>query len=120
MKMGTSGSPRRKPLATLSRIVPNGKRKSPRRKVKVPGEISLGDRLSRLTCMIVDMSATGARLRLGGHNRTAGDQIQRLRQRIGLFFDQPCMSVECNVIWQIDDEIGVQFCTAFQRSQRAP
>lgn len=110
----------------------NGKRKSPRRRVRVPGQISVGDRLNRINCLIVDMSASGARLLVLPQTRQARinsrtdapsdtpNDFMANRNRIGLFFAQPSTDVECNVIWRSKTEIGVQFCGAFRHSRKEP
>lgn len=95
-----------------------GKRKAMRRLVTIPAEISMGDRARRLTCTIVDISATGARLRINLHSAKVGNINELVQQRIGLYFDQPCTSVECDIKWKSDKEVGVQFCSAFQRTRR--
>ena len=94
-----------------SEFVSDPRRKSPRKSVSLPGEISHGDKARRMLCRIVDMSATGARLYICSQQRIpqfAGD-------RIALYFDQHCTCVECTIVWQGQDEVGVKFRSAFHR-----
>ncbi|MGI9479072.1 MAG: PilZ domain-containing protein [Hyphomicrobiaceae bacterium] len=92
-------------------FVSDSRRKAPRKAVHLVGEVSFGDRESRMDCRIVDMSATGARLKLETSD-------ERMQERIALFFDQRLTIVECFVIWSRDDEVGVQFCSQFNRDSR--
>lgn len=89
-------------------VVTDLRRKAPRKAVFIPGEISFGDRQCRVDCRILDLSATGARLRIG-------DFDNRMKQRVGLYFDQSATNVECQIMWIDNGDIGVQFCSAFQR-----
>lgn len=91
------------------------RRKAPRRAVRIPVEVSFGDRTKRLACQIVDMSATGARLRIEGRPEALTENGKARRDRIGLYFDQRTVNVECQVIWVIDAEMGVQFCSMLNR-----
>lgn len=100
-----------------SRFVTDPNRRSPRKKVCVAGLISMGDKSRRMECTIVDMSSTGARLQICPNLRMQKCKDGKLRDRIALFFDQLCTNVECVVIWENQHEVGVQFCSAFHRSQ---
>lgn len=94
------------------------RRKAPRRAVRIPGEVSFGDRTKRLTCQIVDMSATGARLRMQDQLELLSDGGKPRRNRIGLYFDQRTVNVECQVIWVMEAEVGVQFCSMLNHGNR--
>lgn len=89
-------------------FVSDSRRKAPRKSVRLAGEVSFGDKACRMNCRIVDMSATGARLKI----KTTDERMQ---QRIALFFDQRSINVECRVIWAREGEMGVQFCSQFHR-----
>ena len=86
----------------------DSRRKAPRRAVRIAGEVSFGDRANRMDCRIVDISSTGARLRINTIDQVA-------TPRIGLYFDQQSTNVECQVIWMRDGEVGVKFCSQFHR-----
>ncbi len=86
----------------------DSRRKAPRRAVRIAGEVSFGDRANRMDCRIVDISSTGARLRINTIDQVA-------TPRIGLYFDQQSTNVECQVIWIRDGEVGVKFCSQFYR-----
>ena len=89
-------------------VVTDRRRAAPRKPVCMPGELSFGDRKCRLACSVVDMSATGARLKMNAFDR-------RLQQRVALYFDREATNVECQVIWSDEQFVGVRFCTAFMR-----
>ncbi len=89
-------------------VITDLRRKAPRKAVFIPGEISFGDRKCRVDCRILDLSATGARLSIGAVDN-------RMKQRVGLYFERSATNVECQVVWINDGDMGVQFCSAFQR-----
>ena len=79
-------------------------RRSYRKPTLIGGEVSTGDRSQRLTCRVLDMSATGARLEL--------DADKELPKRIGVFLDKNGTYVECEIVWREAEQIGVRFCSA--------
>ncbi len=93
---------------TARDVVTDRQRAAPRKPVSMPGEVSFGDRQSRVACNIVDMSATGARLKMDALDR-------RLQQRVALYFDQRTTNVECQIVWNDAQFVGVRFCSAFMR-----
>lgn len=94
-------------------------RRSARNRVFLMGEISIGDRTRRMLCKVIDMSATGARLSISAEQRNAQSAGPEVRNRIGLYLDRCMTNVECQVVWSGETEVGVRFCTPFQRLARA-
>jgi hypothetical protein len=103
-----------------ARFFSDPRRKAPRRSVLIPGEVSFGDKSKRLICQIVDMSATGARLRLQTRLDCPSNESKQRRDRIGLYFDHQRTNVECNVVWISDAEMGVQFCSMLLHGNQQP
>ena len=89
-------------------VVTDRRRAAPRKPVSMPGELSFGDRQCRVACHIVDMSATGARLKMDAFDR-------RLQQRVALYFEHEATNVECQIVWSDEQFVGVRFCSAFMR-----
>ena len=96
------------------------RRKAPRKSVLIAGEVSFGDKSRRMICQIVDMSATGARLRLDTMSNCPAGKKKQCPDRIGLYFDQRTVNVECNVVWANDAEMGVQFCSMLRNNNQRP
>ena len=105
---------------TRANFVSDPRRKAPRRSVFIAGEVSFGDKSKRLACKIVDMSATGARLRLETLQNCPRNKSKQRRDRIGLYFDHQSTNVECNVVWINEAEMGVQFCSMLHRCDQRP
>jgi hypothetical protein len=77
-------------------------RQSPRQTVNRPAWLDLGAQGAKRDCMLVDISATGARLELGapaampetfGLVLSAGGEDRR----------------DCRIVWRSSTQIGVQF-----------
>jgi len=95
------------------------RRRSFRQKVKLPAEMSFGDRTRRLRVRVVDMSATGARVTGWCERempRTAGVLAS---DRIALYLDSHGTHVECQIVWHTNEECGVRFCSPFRHAARA-
>jgi hypothetical protein len=81
------------------------KRESPRRRISAPAVITSGH--ARVDCTIVDLSPTGARVRLGS----------------GVFLGNDCTiaasmlleAVASRIVWRRGSEIGLRFKTALRR-----
>jgi PilZ domain len=95
--------------------VPVQRRHCYRKPVRLAGEISLGDKSSRFSCDIIDMSASGARLSVSREHSVSRSGTDCLTsRRIALFLDRKGTSVECQVVWRGGDEFGVRFCSPIQ------
>ena len=82
----------------------------------LPGKVSCAGGLRRLEGTIVDISATGARLRLAAHTMKTGNLFALLPQRLTLYFCLDRTQVECRTVWCSEDHIGLQFASQFQRN----
>jgi hypothetical protein len=93
----------------------NQRRHCYRKPIRLPGEISLGDRSNRFSCNIIDMSATGARLSFPRERSVSRSGADCLTSRqIALFLDSKGTNVECQVVWRGGNEFGVRFCSPIQ------
>jgi hypothetical protein len=73
-------------------------RKSPRHEVNYLAQIELGEDSPTLSCIICDISATGAKLTVG-QREVPGEFTLVFRRR-------------CRVVHQLDGQVGVQFIKA--------
>jgi hypothetical protein len=79
-------------------------RMAPRRRMLKSGKIAYADRHVTIECMVRDMSATGARLRVEG-SVTAPDTFELLVPLDGL-------EANCQVVWRAGTDIGIKFLAA--------
>jgi len=74
-------------------------RKSPRRNVRYPAKIDVGDGSAAHACNLSDISATGARLTAAAAQELPDEftlQLGAVRRK-------------CRVVWRSDNQLGVQF-----------
>lgn len=101
------------------RIIRNGathsteqqRRKCYRKSMNILGEVGLTEQAPRLSCKIVDMSATGARLSLRRNDCLSHNGATCLATRLELFLDKRGSNVQCKVVWQSGEQVGVRFCS---------
>jgi hypothetical protein len=77
-------------------------RRAPRQSANLPAWIDVGNASALQRCTLVDVSEYGARL--------AGRDIERVPSEFMLLLsktDQP--GQRCNVVWKLNNEIGVKF-----------
>jgi len=77
------------------------KRRAPRKRVLKGATIAYNDRSSTMSCVVRDISETGARLRLPKGQIAPG--------RFDLFIELDGVEVPCAVAWRRGEEIGVSF-----------
>jgi PilZ domain-containing protein len=88
----------------LAPQVANEGRIAPRRRMLKSGRIAYADRHVTIECLVRDMSATGARLKVSG-SVTAPDTFELLIALDGL-------EANCQVVWRSGQDIGVKFLGA--------
>lgn len=88
----------------LAPQVANDGRIAPRRRMLKSGKIAYSDRHVTIECLVRDMSATGARLRVEG-SVTAPDTFELLIPLDGL-------EANCQVVWRAGTDLGVKFLAA--------
>jgi hypothetical protein len=79
-------------------------RMAPRRRMLKSGKIAYSDRHVTIECMVRDMSATGARLKVDG-SVSAPDTFELLIPLDGL-------EANCEVVWRAGIELGIRFLAA--------
>jgi hypothetical protein len=79
-------------------------RMAPRRRTLKSGKVAYSDRHVTIDCLLRDMSATGARLRVEG-SVAAPDTFELLVPLDGL-------EAHCQVVWRSGADIGVRFLSA--------
>jgi PilZ domain len=82
----------------------NDGRIAPRRRMLKSGKVAYADRHVTVDCLVRDMSATGARLRMEG-SVSAPDTFELLIPLDGL-------EANCQVVWRAGADLGVKFLAA--------
>ncbi|MGQ0456237.1 MAG: PilZ domain-containing protein [Hyphomicrobium sp.] len=113
-----SGLPSAKALASAPQAAGADQRFAPRRKGQLPAQIYFDGAVECATCLVKDMSATGARLemRTGWDNafRASVDGVERAQ----LIMRQDRVMYECKVVRKGETEIGVKFLSMPKPIQR--
>lgn len=89
---------------TLVKGMPSDARMSPRRRVLKAGIAATNDRHITVACVVRDISATGARLRVEG-SLTIPDTFELIIEVDGL-------EANCEVVWRRGGDIGARFLGA--------
>ena len=82
----------------------NEARIAPRRRMLKTGKIAYADRHVTIECLVRDMSATGARLKVDG-SVAAPDTFELLIPLDGL-------EANCQVVWRSGVDVGIKFLAA--------
>jgi hypothetical protein len=85
----------------LVKQTPRDARVAPRRRVLKAGIVASNDRHLTVACAVRDLSATGARLRVGG-SISVPNTFELIIEIDGL-------EADCEVVWRKADEVGVRF-----------
>lgn len=80
---------------------PTDRRKSPRIHIQIDGAVQCSRTLTSLSCVVRDISESGARLVV--------DSSQHVPDAFQLQLEHEGFSTECIVVWRSGTEIGVEF-----------
>lgn len=67
-----------------------------------------------IECVILDISASGARLKLTGGPIKPFQQGPSIPQEFRLYVQSDNTEIECQVTWRKPDSLGVRFLSAFR------
>lgn len=85
----------RKPMRTLAEIIGEGSQHG-------------------ISCLVLDMSGTGAKLKIETAARKPFTAAVGVPETFRLFIPRDNASIECRLAWREKDMIGVTFTTAFR------
>jgi hypothetical protein len=91
-------------LGALAQKAADDLRIAPRRRMLKAGVVAYNDRHVTIPCLVRDVSATGARLRIEA-SVTAPDTFD-------LIIDLDGMEASCQVVWRKGTDMGVRFLAA--------
>jgi hypothetical protein len=107
--------PQRKGCITMVRnasdIAPDGteRRRAKRRELMASGLVRVPGYRKNMHCIIVDASATGARVRL------SHEHPSRLPDHVVIGFEAGRVEIDASIVWTARDEMGVQFVSGFRK-----
>ena len=88
--------------------LPSKRRKNQRKRLNYPGKIDIGDGSPPHTCVIADVSESGAKL--------VADMASEVPNEFALVLAEgPTMRRSCRVIWRAGRQLGVEFRGARRR-----
>lgn len=94
-------------------------RRAPRRTSIIGGVITSPSMTAERPCKVVDMSATGARIRLTPTADSARGLPAGVPDTFTLVLRVDRMEVDCDVAWRKDRELGVRFLGGMRPVTRA-
>jgi hypothetical protein len=90
-----------------------GSRPEPRRAQRKPmltiGEIDIPGREAAIECTVLDLSTSGAKLKLSGATRRAFTPAVVLPETFRLIIARDGIAMDCRLAWRADDMVGVAF-----------
>jgi len=91
-------------------------RRAPRKRSSLPAQILYAGSTTGTPCLVLDMSATGAKLRVPAGSGYC--HPNNMPSHITLFMKSDWLQVECEIVRRADHEVGVRFCSAMQQVQK--
>lgn len=85
------------------------KRRSRRKTMTLAGLITFKTMRQQITCTIVDMSGTGAKLNVPAAVARAYGDMEHLPTQLSLVMRADRMKVDCEIAWRRPTSIGVRF-----------
>lgn len=94
-------------------------RRATRKVMRTLGEIVQDGKDHGTGCTVLDMSASGARLKVDGAVRRAFTPTVVIPETFRLLIARDNISIDCRLAWRDNDMIGVSFTSTF-RPMKAP
>ena len=88
-------------------------RRSTRKPIRTLGEIVPEGREHGMGCTVLDMSASGAKLKVEGAVRKAFAPVVAIPETFRLLIARDGIAIDCRLAWRDNDTIGVAFTSAF-------
>ena len=89
-------------------------RRAPRKTTRTLGYI-VGDKIhDPIECTILDLSASGAKLKLGTVTKKAFAAIVALPEEFKIELPRDKLVIECKLAWQTEELVGVSFLSPFR------
>jgi hypothetical protein len=85
------------------------RRRAKRRELMTSGLVRVPGYHRNMRCIIVDASATGARVRL------SHEHPSRLPDYVVIGFEADRVEIDASIVWTARDEMGVQFVSGFRK-----
>jgi hypothetical protein len=86
------------------------RRRAKRTELMATGQVRVPGYRRKMRCVIVDASATGARVRL------SQEHPAQLPDYVVIGFEADRVEIDAAIVWTARDEMGVQFVSAFRKA----
>ena len=93
---------------------PDEGRHAPRKALRSSAILRLDGVRGQVTCLVLDISATGAKLRLQLIDARPFDPAMSLPETSKLFLPNDRIEIDCKLAWRTAKEIGVVFVSNFR------
>ncbi len=100
---------RQRPIAAPATAKPSDRRWAKRRTGVMAGQVVDLVSGAQISCVIRDMSATGARLAFGGVWRNGANDAGDVPDKFVLIVRIDKIEVDCEVVWRLANAVGVRF-----------
>ena len=94
-------------------------RRASRKAMRTLGEIVPEGRDHGTGCTVLDMSASGARLKVDGAVRKAFAPAVEIPETFRLLIARDNIAIDCRLAWRDNDMIGVSFTSTFRPMRAA-
>ncbi len=89
-------------------------RQAPRKPTRLPAIVKLEEVHDELACVVTDISATGARIKLTEYDRIPFTGRASSMGDVTLYMTRDRIVVVCEAIWRNKSELGLKFLTTMQ------
>lgn len=89
-------------------------RRAPRKAVRTLGEIVVNGKDHGMECTVLDMSGSGAKLKIEGAARKSFSPAVEIPESFRLLVARDNIAVDCRLAWRENDMVGVSFTSAFR------
>ena len=95
-------------------------RRAQRKPLRTLGEIECLGRDAGIECTVLDLSTTGAKLKVAGVTRRAFAPSLELPETFRLLIPRDNIAMDCRLAWREGDTIGVSFTSGFRPIRKRP
>lgn len=91
-------------------------RKAPRRPSSLPAYLKIEGRKRMISCKVMDMSATGACLKVMSSDRLIKEDVETFPDHVTLYLTFDKVSIACEIAWRLvpEEQVGVRFLAPAQ------
>ena len=89
-------------------------RRAPRKTTRSLGYLVSDKIYEAVECTVLDLSASGAKLKIGGMTRKPFAAIVKLPDEFRMELPRDKLVIDCKLAWQTEEMVGVSFMSSFK------